>query len=264
VPPIRRRFGQNFLTDQNALSRIVDALQLDGDECVVEVGPGRGALTDHLIARCRNVVCIEIDRDLVGLLRQRYADRPGVRIVEGDVLDADFEALTAGQPWVLAGNVPYYITTPIIFHALRPPMPRRAVFLIQREVADRLHARPGSRTYGALTVNVAFVARVVLVSGVSAGSFHPKPKVDSAIVRFEPIEVPLVPLDRLALARAFVTALFGQRRRQLVRALRTVTGASADVAQGLVESAGLAPAMRPEELSPVDFARLHEIVVTAR
>ncbi len=259
VAPIRRRFGQNFLTDQNALRRIAGALDLRGSETVIEIGPGRGALTAHLAGTCRRLICIEIDRDLVRTLREQYGGRDDVEIVEGDVLELSLGQV-AGGDYALVGNVPYYITTPIIFHALRAPLPLRAVFLVQREVAERLAAEPGTDAYGALTVNVALSARVENVGAVGAGSFFPRPKVESAIVRLAPHASPVVPPGDAEALRRFVIALFGQRRRQLVRAIRTVTDCSAQDARRLVTGAAIDPGVRAEVLSPEEFARLYGAV----
>jgi 16S rRNA (adenine1518-N6/adenine1519-N6)-dimethyltransferase len=255
VPPPRKRFGQHFLTDRHALQRIADALQLTGTETVLEIGPGRGALTDLLVDHARRLVCIEVDRDLVAALRARYAGRPHVEIVEADVLTLDL-ASVAGGPYVLAGNVPYYITTPIIFHALEAPRPVRAVYLVQREVAERLAAEPGSKAYGALSVNVQAVASVELLGGVSAGAFYPKPNVESAIVRLTPRDHPLVAPAEEASFRVFVIGLFGQRRRQLARALRTVADLGATQAYDVVVAAGLNPSARAEDLAPAQLVTL--------
>ena len=255
--PIRRRFGQNFLTDQHALARIAGALELAGTEHVIEIGPGRGALTAHLVGRAARLTCVEVDRDLAAELRVRFGSAAGWSIVEGDILEVDLDAL-AGGPFVLVGNVPYNITTPIIFHALASAGMQRAVFLVQREVAARLSASPGSETYGALTVNVALTCAVETVSAVPAGAFFPRPKVQSAVIRLTPLATPLVAGDAAAPLRAFVTALFGQRRRQLVRALRTVGDLTAASAQAVVERAGLTATTRAEELAPAEFVRLFD------
>ena len=143
-PPTRKSLGQHFLTDRRILGRIADALQLQGGETVLEIGPGRGALTDLLVERAGRLIAIEYDRALAELLRQRYAKRGHVLVAEADVLEVSLGALAAG-PYVLVGNVPYYITTPILFHALTPPRADRAVYLVQREVADRLVAEAGTR-----------------------------------------------------------------------------------------------------------------------
>jgi 16S rRNA (adenine1518-N6/adenine1519-N6)-dimethyltransferase len=252
---LRKRFGQHLLTDRHALQRIADALELRGDETVIEIGPGKGALTDVLVARCRRLVCVEIDRDFAAFLRDRYRDLPKVEVVTADVLDVDLHELSGG-PYVLVGNVPYYVTTPIIFHALRPPRPARAVFLVQREVAERMTAAPGTREFGALSVNVQLVADVDVIGKVGAGSFFPRPRVESAIVRLRPHRAPALDGVDEEQLRTFVIGLFGQRRRQLPRALRTVTGLDAAGAQRAVARAGLDPLARPENLAPGEFVTL--------
>lgn len=255
LPPARKSLGQHFLTDHAALERIADALEIAPGDVVVEVGPGRGALTDVLARRATRLVAIELDRALVPVLRERYAAQPHVQVVEGDVLDADLAAI-AGGPYLLVGNVPYYITTPILFQALTPPRPRRAVFLVQREVAERIVAPPGDGTYGALSVNVQALARAEITARVPASAFRPRPKVDSAVLRLTPRADPLVAPEEEGDFRRLVQGAFGQRRRQMRRALRTIAGLSADEASEVLASAGIEPDVRPEMLSPGDFARL--------
>src|ERR1700709_862052 len=185
-PPTPNTPAQHFLNEKRILGRIADALHLTGSETVLEIGPGRGALTDILVERAGRLIAIEYDRALAELLRQRYARRNNVLIAEADVLEVSLGELAAG-PYVLVGNVPYYITTPILFHALVPPRADRSVYLVQREVADRLSASPGTKEYGALTVNVAAVARAETLFRVPAGAFVPPPRVESAVVRITPL-----------------------------------------------------------------------------
>lgn len=225
---------------------------------MLEIGPGRGALTELLVERAGRLILVEVDRDLAALLREKYAAAKHVEVVEGDVLTMDLAALAGGH-YRLVGNIPYNITTPIVFHSLRSPRPELAVFLVQREVADRLAAREGSREYGALSVNVQTVAQVESLGGVPAGAFHPKPKVDSAIVRLRPLEQPLLEPNEEEAFRRFVIGLFGQRRRQIVRALRTVTDMDAVAARSAVETIGIDPSSRCEELAPAKFVLLFRI-----
>lgn len=256
LPRPRKRFGQHFLTDQKSLERIVEALAPGQGDTVVEIGPGRGALTDLLSARSSRLIAIEIDRDLVAHLRDRYQDKPNVEVVEGDALETDWAAL-AGPSYVLAGNLPYYITTPLIFRILASPRPTRAVLLVQREVAARLSAAPGADDYGALTVNVQVTSAVRVVSKVSAGSFHPRPKVDSAIVLLTPLAEPLLAAEEEEPFRRFVQAAFGMRRKTLLRILRELWVPDAGKAAEVLSTLGLEPAVRPEVLSPADFVRLY-------
>jgi len=255
LPAPRKRFGQHFLKDARTLDAIITALGPLAERTVVEIGPGRGVLTDRLVDVAKRAVAIEVDRDLAAHLRARYADRPNVEIVEADVLHVSLATLAAG-PFVLVGNVPYYITTPILFQALEAPRPDVAVYLVQREVADRVAAPPGDKTYGALSVNVQAVARVELVRRVPPSAFHPPPKVESAVVRIIPRPDPAIEPDLETRYRRFVQAAFGLRRKQLVRVVRTVAALDAERAAAVIASAGLDPTVRPETLSAEDFARL--------
>lgn len=258
-PPVLKKFGQHFLKDNVVLAAIADALGATATDTVVEVGPGRGELTDLLAARAGRVIAIELDRALAALLRKRYdpaasvSSTARVEIVEDDVLNVALGDL-GGAGYLLAGNVPYYITTPIIFHALVPPLPRRAVFLVQAEVAGRMTASPGTKEYGALSVNLQTVAKVEVLMRVPASSFQPPPKVESAVVRITPGTVPEnVELGKF---RSFVQALFSQRRKQLQKSLRSIRESSGEDASELLRSVGIEPSQRPEEISPALFLEL--------
>lgn len=233
----------------------MDALQLEGPETVVEIGPGRGALTDLLAARAARVIAVEYDRALAALLRARYAAQPQVTIVEADVLRVDLAAL-AGPDFVLAGNVPYYITTPILFRALEPPRARRAVYLVQREVADRVVAAAGSPAYGALSANVQALARAERLFRVPAGAFQPAPRVESAVLRVVPLARPLIESAEETPFRVLVQAAFGMRRKQMRRVVRSLFELDAADADAMLARAGIDPEVRPETLSADAFARL--------
>jgi 16S rRNA (adenine1518-N6/adenine1519-N6)-dimethyltransferase len=254
-PPVRKSLGQHFLHDARVLDRIVEALDLTGAETVVEIGPGRGVLTDRLVDRCARLVVVEYDRALAQLLRERYAAKPAVQVVEADVLQTDLSAV-AGGPYTLVGNVPYYITTPILFHALQPPRPNTAVFLVQREVAERMAAAPGSGDYGALTVNLRALASVELIARVPPGAFRPPPKVDSAVVRVTPQASPLVAPHEEAAFRKLVLDVFGMRRKQMRRIVRSVASLDVERAEAALQAAGIDPDARPETLAPESFAAL--------
>jgi 16S rRNA (adenine1518-N6/adenine1519-N6)-dimethyltransferase len=254
-PPVRKSLGQHFLSDPRILGRIADALGPVRDATVVEIGAGRGALTDQLRERARLVIAVEVDRALAELLRARYAGDEHVRIVEGDILRMPLGELAGGE-YALVGNVPYYITTPIVFHALERPRPSRAVFLVQREVAERMTAAPGSSEYGALTVNLQAAARVELLFTVPAGAFHPPPKVQSAVVRIEPLAQPLIPPGLERDFRTLVQAAFALRRKQMRRVLRSITGLDVEAAEEVLRECHIASESRPESLSPEQFAAL--------
>ena len=256
LPPIRKNLGQHFLNDRRILQRIVDALELTGAETVVEIGPGRGSLTELLAPRAGRLVLVEYDRALAAILRERYEHSANVRVVEADVLTVNLADAAGAQPYRVVGNVPYYITTPILFHALTRPRPERAVYLVQREVADRMSANVGSNAYGALSVNLQAVAMPRTLFRVAPGSFLPPPKVESAVVRVDPRPDPVVAEDEEAPFRRLVIDAFGMRRKQMRRVLRSLWNASAEQAEAFLERAGVDPTARPEVLAPEDFARL--------
>jgi 16S rRNA (adenine1518-N6/adenine1519-N6)-dimethyltransferase len=255
LPRPKKRLGQHFLTDPRLLARIADALQCTPDDTVIEIGPGRGALTERLLQRAGRVIAIELDRELAPILRERWKDDPRFTLVEGDVLQQDLGAL-AGGPYLLAGNVPYNITTPILFHAMHRPRPTRAVYLVQREVADRVVAAPGSGDYGALSVNVQALAAAERLFLVGAKSFTPPPQVESAVIRVVPRAMPLMDEAEEEPFRTFVQAAFGLRRKQMRRVLRTVFGWDAERADSALAEVGIDPEARPETLAPEGFLAL--------
>jgi 16S rRNA (adenine1518-N6/adenine1519-N6)-dimethyltransferase len=254
----KRRLGQHFLHDPKILDRIAEAVGATAADTVLEIGPGPGGLTEALARRAGRVIAIEKDAEIIDALRARV---PAATIVEGDALELDWAALGGGTGGLVAGNIPYNITSPLLDKALTPPRPRRIVFLVQREVALRVGAGPGDRDYGALTVGIQAVARAEVLFRVPAGAFHPVPKVDSAVLRLEPLAEPLVRDDEVRSFRAAVVGLFGFRRKQLVRGVRELTGWGAGQAGGVVGQAGLEGTVRPEVLAPAEFLRLHRALV---
>lgn len=255
LPRPRKRLGQHFLSDPRILERIADAIDPRDGETIIEIGPGRGALTEVLARRASRLIAVELDRDLASILRVQWATNPRVTIVEADVLDVSLGEL-AGGPFALVGNVPYYITTPILFHALAPPRPDRAVYLVQREVAERIVSPPGSKSYGALSVNVQALARAEILFRVPAGAFHPPPKVESAVIRIIPRPDPVVPPEREERYRWLVQRAFGLRRKQMRRVMRTIGSLTAEQAEEVLARSGIDPDARPETLTPSDFGAL--------
>jgi 16S rRNA (adenine1518-N6/adenine1519-N6)-dimethyltransferase len=257
VPRAKRRLAQHFLSDRRILERIADALGATAADTVLEIGPGPGGLTEALAGRAGKLVAIEKDADLLPALRERV---PDATVVEADALEADWHAI-AGSEFLVAGNIPYNITSPLIDKALAPPRPRRIVFLVQKEVADRVGAAPGSEAYGALSVGVQAVARAERLFVVPAGAFHPRPKVDSAVLRLTPLAEPLVSDPEVVPFRRLVVGLFGFRRKQMVRGLRELTGWSAERVEDALGRAEIETRVRPETVPPARLAALLRALV---
>ena len=257
MPRAKRRLGQHFLADPRILARIADALGPEPDDRVLEIGAGPGALTGALLARAGEVTAIEKDRDLVPALRARF---PGVQVIEGDALELDWHALVS-HPFLLTGNIPYNITSPLLDKALIPPRPTRIVFLVQKEVADRVTASPGTSEYGALSIGIQVVAQAERLFTVPAGAFHPKPKVDSAVLRLIPLGTPAISDDERESFRRLVVGLFSFRRKQMLRALRELTGWTAADVSIILTNVSINETARPEVLAPHQFVQLHRALV---
>ena len=245
--------------DGNLQRKIVGAVRAEPDDVIVEVGPGRGALTQHLVGLARRLTLVELDDVLVERLRETYAGRDDVDVVHGDVLDTDLGAFArVGGRLHVVGNIPYNITTPILFHLLGRPRPADIVLMVQLEVAQRIVAEAGTRAYGALAVGVQSVADAALLFRVRRGAFRPVPGVDSAVIRVTPKDPPpLSPAEEKRLRR-LVRAAFQWRRKQLGKILRDHPDLNVDrdTVNDLAESLGFRTTDRPENLAPDAYIRL--------
>lgn len=267
----RKGLGQNFLVDRHVLERIVAAAELHPEDVVLEIGPGLGVLTRELALRCRSVVAVEVDPGFVRWLQQLFEAEPTgqrVRIVHGDALRVDLHSLLTADPPGEGGaakvvaNLPYYITSPLLMRLLEEGLPlERLVVMVQREVARRLGATPGTKDYGALSVAVQLRADVEVVAVVPSRAFYPPPAVDSAVVRLRRRPFP-EPVTDEALLQTIVRTAFGQRRKTVRNAWRRAVGgpgSGADALQALED--GMAAAhvdgrRRGETLTPVEFIRV--------
>lgn len=247
----KKRFGQHFLHDTRVIERILQALNPLPGERLVEIGPGRGALTAPLIARVGQLIVVEIDRDVVEPLRRACGHAPGLDIRLADALTFDFaELATPAAPLRLVGNLPYNISTPLLFHLLEQSQAiRDMLFMLQKEVVDRMVAGPGDEAYGRLSVALAARAEVSHLFNVGPGAFNPPPQVDSAVVRLVP-RPPDFEVRDWSLFDRVLAAAFGQRRKQLGNSLRAL------VKPQQFEACSIDPALRAERLSAADFARL--------
>jgi 16S rRNA (adenine1518-N6/adenine1519-N6)-dimethyltransferase len=259
IRPVKRR-GQNFLLDGNLARAIAaDALAL-GDE-ILELGAGGGALTVHLLEGARTLACVEVDRGLYALLQGEFGDRPGFRAILGDLtrLDWDEALAAAGTRPVIAGNLPYVLTSLVLFKAaeLRGRI-AGAVFMIQKEVAERLVAEPGGRDYGVLAVVLGSVFSIRQSRTVPASVFWPRPQVNSAVVSLTPAG-DMHDLE-FAWFREVVKRMFGQRRKQVSSQLRTQFGLSPAETDAVAAAAGLDPGARPEQVAPDGYRRLARLL----
>jgi 16S rRNA (adenine1518-N6/adenine1519-N6)-dimethyltransferase len=250
----RKRFGQNFLVSDGVIRKIIDAVAPRKGDTVVEIGPGLGALTEPLLERIDHLHVVEIDRDLIARLRQRFPPER-LSIHEGDALEFDFGTLQGEARLKIVGNLPYNISSPLLFHLVRyAPLVYDMHFMLQKEVVDRMVAEPGSKDFGRLSVMLQYHFHMERLFIVPPGSFNPPPKVDSAIVRMIPIDHLKVGAgetvknhDRFA---SVVASAFSQRRKMLRNTLRELI-AEADLA-----ALGITPTARAEDIAVADYVRL--------
>lgn len=254
-----KKFGQNFLCDENIVQKIADNMALTREDYVLEIGTGLGALTRALGARAKKVVSVEIDRGLLALHKQTLGDLENVTVLAGDILTCDIgeicRAQFDGKPFHVCGNLPYYITSKILMQVLESCAPVLTfTAMVQKEVAERLCAQPGDTDYGALTASCLFYARPHILFTVSRNCFYPAPDVDSAIIRLG-IE-PLCDVPRGEYT-AVVRAAFSMRRKTIFNNLKQLAGADAKF---ILESCKIDPKARAQELSPHDFCEISKLI----
>jgi len=257
----QKSLGQNFLVDEGALRRVVEAAQIQPDEQVLEIGPGLGSLTCWLAERANRVVCVELDQKLLPPLEEVLGPYPNVQIIQGDILRLDPSALMGNsggsrQPdYLVVANIPYYITSALVRHLLETRYPPRSLVLtVQREVAERICARPGDMSLLALSVQVYGSPQIV--AHIPAGAFYPPPKVDSAVIRVELFHEPIIPRAQLRAFFRLAKAGFSQKRKTLRNALSGGMRWSTAQAGELLEATGIDPMRRAETLSLEEWKRL--------
>jgi len=263
----KRSLSQNFLVDHNIRRKIVTELGAGPDDAVLEVGPGHGELSDLLVGQVSRLVLVEKDDQLAAQVAERFMDREDVRVVHGDALEVDLAGLLSGdRAGLLISNVPYGITSPLIFRFLEmQPIPRRMVLLVQREVAERIAASEGNKVYGALSVGVQARAAVRIAFRVGRQAFRPSPEVDSAVIVIEP-RPDAAARERQGDLRVLTRVAFSRRRKQLGRILRSAPeyALSTDSVDRILEAEGLSPQARPETLTPDQFVDLAARLAAAR
>ncbi|HET7611651.1 MAG TPA: 16S rRNA (adenine(1518)-N(6)/adenine(1519)-N(6))-dimethyltransferase RsmA [Rhodanobacteraceae bacterium] len=259
MPRPKKHFGQHFLHDRSVIERIVAAIAPKPDDCIVEIGPGEGALTLPLLRAAGHLTAIELDRELIGPLRERAAGVGELEVIQADVLTTDLGALAGNGRLRLAGNLPYYVSSPILFHCLGfVDAIADMHFMLQKEVVERMAAQPGGKVYGRLSVMLQLACRVEPLLRVPPGAFRPPPKVDSAVVRLTPLPEAERPAAAVAPAiETMVRAAFGQRRKTLANALHKL--ADPDV----IRAAGIDPRVRAENVPPQGFVALARLAASA-
>lgn len=263
----QKKFGQNFLIDTHVLDKIIRAAEIGKDDCVLEIGPGIGTMTQYLACAAKKVIAVEIDRALIPILQDTLDGYDNVKIINEDVLKVDIAKLAeeenGGKPLKVVANLPYYITTPIIMGLFENHVPLQSItVMVQKEVADRMQTGPGSKDYGALSLAVQYYAKPYIVANVPPNCFMPRPKVGSAVIRLERYKEPPVKAENEKLMFRIIRASFNQRRKTLANGLKN--SAELDFTKEEIEEAitglGKGASVRGETLTLQDFAKLSNIL----
>lgn len=264
----QKKYGQNFLIDSHVLEKIMDAAEIGKDDCVVEIGPGIGTMTQYLAERAGEVVAVEIDKNLIPILTETLTDYKNVSIINEDILKVDLnrivEEKNGGRPVKIVANLPYYITTPIIMGLFENHVPVKSItVMVQKEVADRMQVGPGTKDYGALSLAVQYYAKPEIVAIVPPNCFIPRPNVASAVIRLTCHEKKPVEVKNEKGMFALIRASFNQRRKTLANSLSNAQNLSLTREQvtEALESMQLSPTIRGEALTLEQFAALADILL---
>lgn len=263
----QKKYGQNFLIDPTVLDRIIQAAQITKEDCVLEIGPGIGTMTQYLAERAGSVVAVEIDQNLIPILRETLAEYDNVSVINDDILKVDLgkivEEQNGGRPIKVVANLPYYITTPIIMGLFEKQVPLKSItIMVQKEVADRMQVGPGTKDYGALSLAVQYYAKPEIVANVPPNCFIPRPNVGSAVIRLTKYEQPPVVVRDPDRMFAIIRASFNQRRKTLVNGLGNAPelGLSKEQVARVLEEMQLSPTVRGEALTLEQFAKLSDLL----
>lgn len=267
----QKKFGQNFLIDDHILEKIVDSAELTKDDCVLEIGPGIGTMTQYLAERAGSVIAVEIDKALIPILKDTLSDYDNVTILNEDILKVDIAALVeeknGGRPVKVVANLPYYITTPIVMGLFESHVPLDSItIMVQKEVAERMQVGPGTKDYGALSLAVAFYSKAEVVTIVSPNCFIPKPNVASAVIRLKVHSQPPVTVKDEEFFFKVIHASFRQRRKTLMNGLSNAPElhVSKQAVQEALQEMGVSESIRGETFTLEDFARLSDILIEKR
>jgi 16S rRNA (adenine1518-N6/adenine1519-N6)-dimethyltransferase len=267
----RKKFGQNFLIDPHVLDKIISASAITKDDCVLEIGPGIGSVTEALIEHAGKVISIEIDPQLIPILEEQFGQKENFMLIHNDVLKVNLKELiekeSPNQRIKVVANLPYYITTPIIMELLENELPIESItVMVQKEVADRLASPPGSKQYGAITVAVNYYSEPYLVANVPRNCFMPRPNVDSAVLKLTLNQEPVVKVNDTGQLFRMIKAAFSQRRKTLLNTLiaNGELNISKEELKDLLDESGIGAVTRGETLSLEDFARLSDYIDACR
>jgi len=263
----QKKFGQNFLIDTNVLDKIISSAEITKEDCVLEIGPGIGTMTQYLAENAGEVVAVEIDKALIPILEDTLSEYDNVTVINDDILKVDINKIVqeknAGKPIKVVANLPYYITTPIIMGLFESHVPLKSItIMVQKEVADRMQLGPGTKDYGALSLAVQYYAKPEIVANVPPNCFIPRPNVGSAVIRLTRYEEPPVKVKDEGKMFALIRASFNQRRKTLVNGLGNAAGlkvSKEQVTQAL-EQMGLSPTVRGETFTLEQFAKLSDLL----
>ena len=263
----QKKFGQNFLINTGVLEDIIDAAEVTDEDMVLEIGPGIGTMTQYLCENARQVIAVEIDTNLIPILKDTLSAYDNVRIINDDILKVDINELAReynnGRPIKVVANLPYYITTPIIMGLFESHVPIESItVMVQKEVADRMQAGPGTKDYGALSLAVQYYAKPYIVANVPPNCFMPRPKVGSAVIRLERYEEPPVQVKDEKLMFRIIRASFNQRRKTLVNGLKNSPEIqfTKEEIEAAIETLGKGASVRGEALTLEEFARLSNVL----
>lgn len=257
----RKNYGQNFLIDSHVIDKIVAAAEIDKETYVLEIGPGIGTLTQYLAETARSVTAVEIDDKLIPILGKTLSEYDNVTVIHGDIMKQDVAAIFDGKPFKIVANLPYYITTPIIMSLLESRVPADSItVMIQKEVADRMKAGPGSKDYGALSLAVQYYCEPYLAANVPPNCFMPRPQVGSAVIRLKILDKPSVEVKDEKLLFKIIRGAFNQRRKTLANAVANFEGLSftrSEVEEAL-SNLGFDTRVRGEALTLEEFGKLSD------
>jgi len=263
----QKKFGQNFLIDTTVLDRIISSAEITSEDCVLEIGPGIGTMTQYLAERAREVVAVEIDKALIPILEDTLSAYDNVTVINDDILKVDINKIAqernGGKPIKVVANLPYYITTPIIMGLFESNVPLKSItIMVQKEVADRMQVGPGTKDYGALSLAVQYYAKPEIVANVPPNCFIPRPNVGSAVIRLTRYDNPPVQVEDEQKMFALIRASFNQRRKTLVNGLCNAAGLHVTKEQVLqaLEAMGLPATVRGETFTLEQFAKLSNLL----